>query len=186
MICTCTIDTPLGGMRAAAKDDALIGLWFIGQKYYPLETAKWHAEAVHPVFEMLRLYLSLYFSNQSVCSDVPLDPAGSTFQKKVWDLLLKIPKGQVATYGQIAGYIARTEGLAAMSAQAVGGAVGHNPIAILIPCHRVVGANRSLTGYAGGMDKKSALLRIENVDLATIDLRRSPFDPMKSPRRSEP
>jgi methylated-DNA-[protein]-cysteine S-methyltransferase len=175
MIRTCTIDTPLGAMTAAAKDEALIGLWFIEQKYFPPKTAQWRHESGHPVFKALRRHLSLYFSNKAGDIHVPLDPSGSPFQKKVWDLLLKIPMGQVATYGQIAGYIARTEGLASMSAQAVGGAVGHNPISILIPCHRVVGSNRSLTGYAAGMDKKSALLRIENVNLATIDLRQSVF-----------
>ena len=97
--------------------------------------------------------------------DIPLNPSGSPFQKAVWDHLSQIPVGQVTTYGQIAGSIARSRGLASMSAQAVGGAVGHNPISILIPCHRVVGSNGSLTGYAGGLDKKAALLRIEKVQM---------------------
>jgi methylated-DNA-[protein]-cysteine S-methyltransferase len=108
--------------------------------------------------------------------EIRLEPPGSPFQKAVWDVLLRIPMGKVATYGQIARSIARTRGLVSMSAQAVGGAVGHNPISILIPCHRVVGSNGSLTGYAGGLDKKAALLRIEKADPAKIDPDRSVLD----------
>ena len=172
MIYTCTIDTPLGAMTAAAKDDALIGLWFIGQKYYPPETAHWTCESDHAIFASARNYLARYFSGKAGALNVRLAPSGSPFQETVWSILSRIPMGQVTTYGQIAGYIARIRGLASMSAQAVGGAVGHNPISILIPCHRVVGVNGSLTGYAGGMDKKAALLRIEKVNLAEIGLGR--------------
>jgi methylated-DNA-[protein]-cysteine S-methyltransferase len=170
MIYTCTIDTPLGAMTAAAQDEALIGLWFIGQRYYPPRTARWSCEPDRPIFKALRHHLGRYFSGKASAFDVRLAPPGSSFQKTVWDILLKIPMGQVVTYGQIAKYIAKTLGLAAMSAQAVGGAVGHNRISILIPCHRVVGFNGDLTGYAAGLDKKAALLRIEKVDLAKIDL----------------
>ncbi len=170
MIYTCTIDTPLGAMTAAVRDDALIGLWFVGQKYYPPQTDLWSCEPDRPVFKALRHYLASYFAGEAGSLDVGIDPPGSDFQKIVWDILLKIPMGKVATYGQIAGFIARTRGLAAMSAQAVGGAVGHNRISILVPCHRVVGFNGRLTGYAGGLDKKAALLRIEKVNLAKIDL----------------
>jgi len=171
MIYTCTIDTPLGAMTAAVKDEALIGLWFAGQRYYPPQTAHWSREPGHPIFKALRNHLECYFSSLSAkqsALDVRLAPPGSPFQKTVWDILLKIPRGQVVTYGQIAEYIAKTRGLASMSAQAVGGAVGHNRISILIPCHRVVGSNGSLTGYAGGLDKKAALLRIEKANLAKI------------------
>jgi len=164
MIYTCTIDTPLGAMTAAVKDEALIGLWFIDQRYYPPQTAHWSCEPDHPIFKALRHHLACYFSGKASALDVRLAPPGSPFQKTVWDILLKIPMGEVATYGQIAGYIARSRGLASMSAQAVGGAVGHNRISILIPCHRVVGFNGALTGYAGGLDKKAALLRIEKVN----------------------
>ncbi len=170
MIYTCTIDTPLGSMTAAAKDDALIGLWFIGQKYYPTLTAQWICNPDLTIFVSLRDHLATYFSGNDSTLDARLDPQGSPFQKTVWGILSRIPIGQVATYGQIAKYIAQTRGPASMSAQAVGGAVGHNPISIIIPCHRVVGFNGSLTGYAGGLDKKSALLRIEKVNLAEIDL----------------
>ena len=169
MIRTCTIDTPLGSMTAAAKDEALIGLWFIGQKYYPRHTALWICEPDHPVFTATRNHLAHYFSGEAGALDIPLAPPGSPFQKAVWNILSRIPMGNVATYGQIAKNIAQTRGLASMSAQAVGSAVGHNPISILVPCHRVVGSDGSLTGYAGGLDKKAALLRIEKVDVAEID-----------------
>lgn len=160
---TCTVETPLGTMTAAAEEGALIGLWFIGQKYYPAETAAWITEPDYPVFKALRSHLSRYFAGQNIGHDIVLAPHGSLFRKNVWDLLLKIPFGEIVTYGEIAQAIARAGRLASMSAQAVGGAVGHNPISILIPCHRVVGVNRSLTGYAGGLDKKEALLRLEGV-----------------------
>ncbi len=173
MIYTCLIDTPLGAMTAAVKDEALIGLWFIGQRYYPPNTAHWSCEPDHPIFKALRYHLACYFSSKAIALGFRLAPPGSPFQKTVWDILLKIPMGQVVTYGQIAKYIAQTRGLPSMSAQAVGGAVGHNRISILVPCHRVVGFNGTLTGYAGGLDKKAALLRIEEVNLAKIDLGQS-------------
>jgi len=171
MIYTCTINTPLGSMTAAAKDDALIGLWFIGQKYYPSQTANWIREPDYPIFKPIENYLTRYFSGKASVLDIRLAPHGSSFQKMGWGIILKIPMGQVAAYGQIAKYIAQTQGLASMSARAVGGAVGYNPISILIPCHRVVGFSRKPTGYAGGLDKKAALLRIEKVNLERVDLR---------------
>jgi methylated-DNA-[protein]-cysteine S-methyltransferase len=169
MIYTCTIDTPIGTMTGAAKDEALVGLWFAGQKYYPSETDHWICETDHPVFTTLRRELACYFSGEPGAIHVRLAPSGSPFQEAVWDLLSQIPMGHVTTYGRIAGRIAETRGLASMSAQAVGGAVGHNPISILIPCHRVVGSQGRLTGYAGGLDRKAALLRIERVNLTRID-----------------
>jgi len=170
MIYTCAIDTPLGIMTAAAKDEALIGLWFIGQKYYPPQTDQWICEPDRTIFKSIRNYLAHYFSRKSCTLDVRLAPEGSPFQRTVWGILSRIPMGQVATYGQIAKYIAQTRGLASMSAQAVGGAVGHNPISIIIPCHRVVGSNGTLTGYAGGLDKKEALLRIEKANLQAFSI----------------
>ncbi len=176
MIYTCTIDTKLGTMTAAANNDALIGLWFIGQKYYPSRIGQWGCEPDHPVFKTLQRHLETYFSGKAPENpDIRLDPQGSSFQKLVWDILLKIPVGQVATDGQIAKYIAQNRGLTSMSAQAVGGAVGHNPISILIPCHRVVGSNGTLTGYAGGLDKKEALLRLEKVNLQKVVFRKLEF-----------
>lgn len=164
MIYTCTIDTPLGAMAAAAKDEALIGLWFIGQRHYPSKTDGWIPKADHPIFRALRQYLSHYFSGKAGSLDLRLDPEGSPYQKTVWDVLLKIPIGSVATYGQIARYIAKSRGTTSLAARAVGSAVGRNRISILIPCHRVIGSNGRLTGYAGGLDKKAALLEIEKAN----------------------
>lgn len=165
MINTCPIDTPLGAVVAAAAGDELIGLWFVGQKYYPANTSGWIDEPDNPVFKMLRAWLADYFTGIDNPPDFRLEPRGTLFQREVWNILLAIPYGQVTTYGAIAGKIAASRNLLSMSAQAVGGAVGHNPISILIPCHRVIGSNRSLTGYAGGLDKKEALLRLEGVSL---------------------
>lgn len=161
MIYTCTIDTPLGNMTAAAENEALTGLWFVGQKYYPAHVSDWVHEAHYPVFVSLRDRLSGYFTVQEWPCPIPIAPLGSPFQKLVWDLLLMIPLGEITTYGRIAGSVAGILGVPSMSPQAVGGAVGHNPISILIPCHRVVGSDGSLTGYAGGIDRKAALLSLE-------------------------
>ena len=123
-----------------------------------------------PVFQELRAWLCDYFRRIVPASNIKLEPRGTTFQLAVWQVLLKIPFGQVTTYGQIARAIDAARGTVRLSAQAVGGAVGHNPISILIPCHRVVGSDRTLTGYAGGLDKKKALLELERVNLQTADL----------------
>jgi methylated-DNA-[protein]-cysteine S-methyltransferase len=155
-------------MTAAAENEALTGLWFIGQKYYPSKTTQWLCEPDYPIFVALRLQLAGYFSGKDSEPKIQLSPKGSSFQQAIWDILVRIPFGQIVTYGEIAKYFAQARGLSAMSAQAVGGAVGHNPISILIPCHRVVGSNRSLTGYAGGIDKKEALLRLEGVNLSKL------------------
>lgn len=165
MIYTCTVETPLGTMTAAAEGEALSGLWFIGQKYYPITTAAWINEPDYPVFRALRSHLFRYFAGEDPGLDIVLAPHGTPFRNRVWDILLKIPFGETSTYGELAQEIAHAERLASMSSQAVGGAVGHNPISILIPCHRVVGVDRSLTGYAGGLDKKEALLRLESRNL---------------------
>ncbi len=158
---TCTVETPLGAMTAAAEQDALIGLWFIGQRHYPAASAHWMNDPAQPVFASLRLALARYFAGEQESEDVPLAPLGTSFQMAVWDALRRIPYGRTVTYGDLAREIARARGLGSMSAQAIGGAVGHNPITILIPCHRVVGADGSLTGYAGGLDRKEALLQLE-------------------------
>ncbi len=158
---TCTVETPLGAMTAAAKNGALVGLWFIGQRYYPAATANWVDDPVNPVFAALRLKLSRYFDGEADSGDLPLAPQGSPFRMAVWDALRRIPYGKTVTYGNLAREVASGRGFCSVSAQAIGGAVGHNPITILIPCHRVVGWNGSLTGYAGGLERKEALLRLE-------------------------
>jgi methylated-DNA-[protein]-cysteine S-methyltransferase len=163
----CTLDTPLGEATATAQDSALTGFWFNRQKYFPVQNKPWACLPNHVAFTKLKTWLAEYFTGINKPHDFSLAPQGSDFQKAVWDLLLKIPFGEVTTYGEIARVIAAERGISAFSAQAVGGAVGRNPISILIPCHRVIGTDRSLTGYGGGLDKKEALLRVENINLAT-------------------
>jgi len=161
MICTCTIDTPLGPMTAAALHGKLIGLWFVGQKHYPAAAQNWVSRSEYPVLVNLRSWIEGYFAGKGERFDLPLEPQGTPFQKDVWKILLQVPPGNTITYGDIARQLAAERGVPSMSAQAVGGAVGRNPISILIPCHRVIGADGSLTGYAGGIDKKRALLQLE-------------------------
>ena len=165
--------SPLGRILLSSDGVGLTGLWFEGQKYFPRCLDNARAEEI-PLFEAVKRWLDLYFSGQQPDFSVPLHPAGTAFQKDVWDILCSIPYGQTTTYGQIAGQLAQKRGLPRMSAQAVGGAVGHNRISILIPCHRVVGANGSLTGYAGGMDRKAKLLALEKADISRL------FIPSKS------
>lgn len=155
--------SPLGGILLSGNDTSLTGLWFDGQKYYADTLTGPREERLTPVFEQTLDWLQIYFSGQDPAFLPPLSPRGTPFRKEVWDVLLTIPYGQTRTYGEIASVIAARRGLPHMSAQAVGGAVGHNPISLLIPCHRVVGADGSLTGYAGGVDKKAQLLKLEGI-----------------------
>ena len=150
--------TPLGAVQAAADDDALRGLWFTGQKYFPAAAETWHNRPDYPVFAALEAWLKDYFSGKNPAVTMPLSPEGTDFQQAVWKLLLEIPYGKTTTYGTIAANLGAAKDGAA---QAVGGAVGHNPISLIIPCHRVLGADGSLTGYAGGLEKKRALLELE-------------------------
>ena len=161
MVSTCHYDSPLGGILLAADEIGLTGLWFEGQKYFGLYLDKEHEERELPVFEQAKQWLDVYFSGREPDFKVPLHFIGTDFQKEVWEILYSIPYGQTTTYGEIAKQLAAKRGLKHMSAQAVGGAVSHNEISILVPCHRVVGTNGSLTGYAGGIDKKIALLKLE-------------------------
>ena len=160
-------DSPIGQMLLRQDGDALTGLWLEGQKYYPVEfptDAHWEDT---PLLEQTKDWLNQYFAGQRPqISQLPLNPRGTDFQRLVWKQLCRIPYGQTVTYGWIARQLAEQEGRARMSAQAVGGAVGHNEISIIIPCHRVVGTSGSLTGYAGGMDRKIALLKTEHVDMS--------------------
>ena len=155
-----TMNTRLGKIHAAARDNALVGLWFIGQKYFPAGSDEWQNKPDHPVFVTLKTWLEDYFAGKKPKIKIPLSPKGTDFQQAVWKQLLKIPYGKTTSYGAIAVNLA---GGSKGSAQAVGGAVGHNPISLLIPCHRVMGADGSLTGYAGGLDKKRALLELEGI-----------------------
>ena len=158
---TTTYQSPLGAITLAADGEALTGLWFEGQKYYALYLDKEHEEKDLPVFQQAKEWLNIYFSGKDPDFTPPLRFTGSAFQNEVWAILAAIPYGKTRTYGDIAQELAQKRGLPRMSAQAVGGAVGKNEISIIIPCHRVVGANGSLTGYAGGISKKIALLKLE-------------------------
>ena len=156
--------SPLGTIFLAADNGALAGLWLEGQKYFAatLDEAAVERDDL-PVFRQAAAWLDAYFAKQPLPDLPPLAPRGSDFRQVVWRLLLEIPYGQVTTYGALA-QILRDRGISA-AAQAVGGAVGHNDISLIIPCHRVVGANGSLTGYAGGVDKKIKLLELERADM---------------------
>ena len=155
------VDSPLGGITLASDGQALTGLWFDGQKYFADTLSKQHEEKALVVFEQTERWLSIYFSGRIPDFTPPLRPKGTPFREEVWRILLTIPYGQTVTYGEIAAILASRRGLAGMSAQAVGGAVGHNPISLIVPCHRVVGADGALTGYAGGVEKKRWLLDLE-------------------------
>ena len=159
--------SPLGTIFLAADNGALAGLWLEGQKYFAatLDEAAVEWDDL-PVFRQAAAWLDAYFAKQPLPDLPPMAPRGSDFRQAVWRLLLEIPYGQVTTYGALA-QILRDRGISA-AAQAVGGAVGHNDISLIIPCHRVVGANGSLTGYAGGVNKKIKLLELERADMKSF------------------
>ena len=163
MIYTHHFLSPLGEMLMAGDEKGLSGLWFCGQKYFGLGLDPEHKEKALPVFEQTEQWLQIYFSGKEPVFSVPLHFSGTDFQKEVWKLLCTIPYGQTTTYGEIASRLALQKGLPHMSAQAVGGAVGPNKISVLVPCHRVLGSNGSLTGYAGGLEKKKYLLELEHI-----------------------
>ena len=155
-------DSPLGVILLAADETGLTGLWFDGQKYFARDLPAERVERNTPALSDAKRWLDIYFAGHEPDFLPPLHPAGSLFQQAVWALLLQIPYGQTVTYGQLAARLAAERGLARMSAQAVGGAVGRNRISLIIPCHRVLGADGSLTGYAGGLDRKAKLLAWEH------------------------
>lgn len=157
--------SPLGNITLASNGEALIGVWFDKQKYFASTLKEGSKEMELPVFFQTKQWLDCYFAGKDPGDVPPVHLEGSPFRLSVWKILQEIPYGQVVTYNDIAQKIARQKGLAHMSAQAVGGAVGHNPISILIPCHRVIGSNGSLTGYAGGIAIKEKLLLLEGVTL---------------------
>lgn len=162
--------SPIGALMLASDGESLIGLWMEGQKYFADTVTSQLAEKENlPLFMATKKWLDLYFSGKKpAISDLPLAPRGSVFRQVVWDVLCDIPYGELATYGEIAKRIADQMKKTSMYSQAVGGAVGHNPISIIIPCHRVVGSNGSLTGYAGGINKKIRLLELEGVDTSKL------------------
>ncbi len=153
--------TPLGSITMASDGTALTGLWFDGQKYFGAGLTGESVQKKLPVFQRTEQWLELYFRGIAPDFTPPLAMNTTPFRKAVWEILLTIPYGRTKTYKEIADRIAWQKGLPRMSAQAVGGAVGHNPISLIIPCHRVVGSNGSLIGYAGGLDRKERLLTLE-------------------------
>ena len=157
--------SPIGSILLAADETRLTGLWFDGAKYFAGCPASEHKEENTPVLEQTKEWLIIYFSGREPDFCPPVHMTGTPFQLSVWKILQQIPYGKTVTYGEIAKEIAREKGLFRMSAQAVGGAVGHNKISIIVPCHRVIGKDGSLTGYAGGIDKKMKLLDLEGVKL---------------------
>jgi methylated-DNA-[protein]-cysteine S-methyltransferase len=165
-----TYQSPIGNLTLASDGGNLVGLWIDGQKYHGdtlLEQATERDDL--PVFGKAKDWLDRYFSGKKPdVSELPLTPIGGVFRQGVWDILRSIPYSGVMTYGEIAKRMAAKSGRTTMSAQAVGGAVGHNPISIIIPCHRVVGSNGSLTGYAGGIATKVKLLEFEGVDMTAL------------------
>lgn len=168
MIYTLKYSSPLGGILLAADEVGLTGLWFDGAKYFADSLPAEHTEGETPILAEAVRWLDIYFSGKEPELMPQLHPTGSRFRQEVWNILLQIPYGKTVTYGDISKQLAKKMGLEKMSAQAVGGAVGHNEISIIIPCHRVVGTNGSLTGYAGGIDKKIKLLELENTDMSRL------------------
>lgn len=161
---TCHYDSPLGGITLAGNGDGLVGLWFDGQARFAEALEPEYEEKPLPVFEGAFRWLDIYFSGQIPDFTPPLSLRGTPFQRAVWEVLLTVPYGQTVTYGWIADALARQRGSGRVSARAVGGAVGRNPISLIIPCHRVVGADGALTGYAGGLERKARLLALEGAE----------------------
>jgi len=157
----CRMATPLGELVVAAADDALIGAWFSDQKYFPAVDAGWREDASPPVLRAAVRQLGEYFSGRRARFDLPLAPRGTPFQQAVWRAIARVRCGETATYGEIAEAAGR-----AGSARAAGAATGRNPLSIIVPCHRIVGRDGALTGYAGGLPRKRALLELERAQAA--------------------
>lgn len=168
MLYKTTYHSPIGNLLLVSNENSLLGIWIENQKYYlanikePLQK-----EDNLDIFIQTKNWLDRYFQGEKPnISALSLVPRGSKFRQTVWQCLLEIPYGKVITYGELAKTVAKKLNKKTMSAQAIGGAVGHNPISIIIPCHRVVGSNKSLTGYAGGIEKKTKLLELEGIEVS--------------------
>lgn len=164
---TSRYSSELGDILLAADEIGLTGLWFFGQNYFADTLPVEQIEQETVILAQAKEWLDVYFSGKEPDFTPPLHPIGSPFRQAVWRILLQIPYGQTMTYGEIARQMEKLQNRPHMSAQAVGGAVGHNGISIIIPCHRVVGTKGNLTGYAGGLDKKMALLELEHANRKT-------------------
>lgn len=149
-------DSPLGRIILAATGEQLVGVWFDGQRHQP-DTSTWPVATDHPVLQLAKTQLSEYFAGHRTTFDLPLAlDRGTDFQQAVWRALLSVPSGATVTYGELSQRVGKPAAV-----RAVGGAVGRNPLSIVVPCHRVLGANGALTGYAGGLERKTALLHLE-------------------------
>lgn len=166
MLYTSKYDSPLGSILLAADEQGLTGLWLENNRFFPnkLESQPGETEDIRDA----KRWLNIYFSGREPDFTPRLHQKGSDFHRAVGEIMLKIPYGKTTTYGAIAKELAEQRGIARMSAQAVGGAVGRNEISIIIPCHRVVGSNGSLTGYGGGLDNKIKLLELEGADMSRL------------------
>ena len=158
--------SPLGGITLTSDGAALVGLWFDKQRFFADSVVQDHEEKSLPVFEQADRWLDLYFSGRDPGFAPPVTLRTTEFRQAVCRIMLTIPYGRTMTYGRIAEIVARQRGVPRMSAQAVGGAIGHNPVSLIIPCHRVIGAGSALVGYGGGLDRKAALLELEHADLS--------------------
>lgn len=156
----CRIETPLGTVRIVARGDAIAGVWFDGQKYDAVPDAAWRESPGDPLLRDAARQLKEYFAGRRRRFDVALAPQGTAFQQSVWRAIAKVPAGRTASYGDLARRIGRSAAV-----RAVGAAVGRNPLSVIVPCHRIVGSDGSLTGYAGGLDRKRALLALECVEV---------------------
>jgi methylated-DNA-[protein]-cysteine S-methyltransferase len=165
-----TYQSPIGSITLACNDNCLVGLWTEGQKYFGGTIPEKMTEKNDvPIFGAAKKWLDRYFAGENpAIPELTVAPIGGEFRQAVWGILCKIPYGEVITYGDIAKKIAAKRNKTSMSSQGVGGAVGQNPISIIIPCHRVVGSNGSLTGFSGGIDKKIKLLELEGVDMSKL------------------
>ena len=170
MVYTSRYDSPVGTLLLAERDGKLIGVWMEGQKYFCSSLHEQTQDFENsPALRRAKQWLDRYFAGgRPAIHELPLAPVGSDFRKEVWKVLCEIPYGETTTYGEISQKLAARRGLECMSAQAVGGAVGHNPVSIIVPCHRVVGSNGSLTGYAGGLQKKIWLLTHEGANMERL------------------
>lgn len=153
----CTWSSPLGSLTLAAHEDRLVGVWFDGQKHQP-DPSTWRTAHNHPVLQAASTQLQQYFAGERRTFALPLGlDAGTAFQQRVWQALLEIPAGSTTHYGALSQQLGQPRAV-----RAVAGAIGRNPISIIVPCHRVLGANGALTGYAGGLERKAALLQLES------------------------
>jgi methylated-DNA-[protein]-cysteine S-methyltransferase len=153
----CRRDTPLGTVRMAARGGALVGIWFDGQKYDAKDDATWREAPGDPVLREAGRQLDEYFAGKRASFDLALAPGGTSFQQRVWRAIAQVPAGETTSYGEIAKRLGCPKAV-----RAVGAAIGRNPLIVVVPCHRILGSGGALTGYAGGLDRKRALLKLES------------------------